>query len=94
MPSGFHLERVVGSESLHLTDAVITEGTGHGYTVTHYVEPFASVSGASGDDDVQNGTAFTNASNPATPCTIYCALTNAVAERGAGRAGRLHRAAY
>jgi len=78
MPSGFHLERVVGSESLHLTDAVITEGTGHGYTVTHYVEPFASVSGASGDDDVQNGTAFTNASNPATPCTIYCALTNAV----------------
>lgn len=52
-------------------------GVGHGLTVTHYVSPFAEVSGASSDADAQNATAFTNASNPATPCTFQCALVNA-----------------
>lgn len=52
-------------------------GVGHGLTPTHYVAPFASVSGASSDADAQNATAFSNASSVSTPCTLQCALVNA-----------------
>lgn len=50
---------------------------GNGLTPTHYVAPFASVSGATSDNDVQTAGAFTSASNSATPCTFKCALVNA-----------------
>lgn len=53
--------------------------TEHGYTVTHYVAPFASVAGASSDDDVQNATAYSNATSASTPCTAACALANQAA---------------
>lgn len=60
---------------------VITGGTGTQsgtYTATHYVAPYTSVTGASGDTDVQTASAFAN-SNESNPCTFACALANATA---------------
>ena len=50
-----------------------------GYTATHYVAPFASVSGATSDEDVVNGTAYASATAIGTPCTLAEALANATA---------------
>lgn len=53
--------------------------TGHGLTVTHYVAPYASVSGATSDNEDRGSTAWSNATNPATPTTIGTAGARATA---------------
>ncbi len=55
-----------------------------GFTISHYVAPFASVSGATSDDDDMGSTAWTNSSNIATPTTIGTALRRAVAGNNVG----------
>lgn len=55
-----------------------------GFTISHYVAPFASVSGATSDDDDMGATAWTNSSNIATPTTIGTALRRAVAGNNVG----------
>jgi hypothetical protein len=56
-----------------------TEGAGE-YTYTHYVAPYNGGAGpGTSDTDAQNATAFANASNILTPCTIACAFANATA---------------
>ena len=57
----------------------IVPAASNGYVATHYVAPFAQVPGAADDEDIQNQTAFDNASNPSTPCTIMAACRWAVA---------------
>lgn len=49
------------------------------YTATHYVAPYAEVSGATSDMDVTNGTSFSSATSPSSPCTYGEALANATA---------------
>lgn len=53
--------------------------TGNGYTPTHYVAPFGGVSGATSDIQDQGATAWTNAANSGTPCTLGTALARATA---------------
>lgn len=60
-------------------NASLTAPGESGYTATHYVAPYASVSGASSDEDAQNATAYNNATSSAAPCTLACAMANAVA---------------
>lgn len=51
----------------------------HGYTVTHYVAPYAQVSGATSDGQDQGATAYSNATNSGTPCTFGTSLARASA---------------
>lgn len=51
---------------------------GHGYTVTHYVLPFAAVSGATSDLEDRGAAAWTNATSVLAPTTIGTALARAV----------------
>jgi hypothetical protein len=51
----------------------------HGYTPTHYVAPFASVSGASSDEHELGATAWSNATSPLTPTTMGTAMVRATA---------------
>lgn len=54
-------------------------GTGNGYTEDHYVAPYASVSGATSDEDVQDAAAYTASTSSGAPCTFACAMVNAAA---------------
>ena len=56
-----------------------TATEGGGYTATHYVAPYASVSGATSDWDTTNGTPFASATSISTPCTLGEAMANASA---------------
>lgn len=49
------------------------------YTPTHYVDDYAAVSGATSDNEDRGATAWTNATNPATPTTIGTAMARATA---------------
>ncbi len=55
------------------------------YVATHYVAPYADVTGATSDEDVMDSggdggaAAFAAASNPSQPCTLMCAVRNAIA---------------
>ena len=53
--------------------------TTSGYTASHYVAPYASVSGATSDEDTVNGTVYSSATSPSSPCTLAEALANATA---------------
>jgi hypothetical protein len=50
-----------------------------GYTATHYVAPFASVSGASNDYADLGATSWTNAADSGTPTTLGTAMARATA---------------
>jgi len=52
---------------------------GHGYAVTHYVSPWASVSGATADTNDRGATAWTNATSALTPTTMGTAMARATA---------------
>jgi len=57
-------------------DVTVTAGS---YVATHYVAPFAEVTGATSDYDVQNSLVFSNATSSGSPCTLACAMANATA---------------
>ena len=58
------------------------EGSGNAYIntvyggATHYVAPYASVTGATSDMDTTNGTAYASATSSGSPCTIGEAAAN------------------
>lgn len=62
---------------------------GFAYTPTHFVAPFASVAGASSDEDT-TATAFTSCTSSGTPCT----LGEAMAEATAGDVVRIGQGVY
>lgn len=54
-------------------------GGGSSYTATHYVAPYASVSGGISDTNAVVGTAYASATTISSPCTLGAALLNASA---------------
>jgi len=49
------------------------------YEPTHFVAPYESVTGATSDTDTENGTAFSEATSSASPCTLGEAMAEAQA---------------
>ena len=53
-------------------------GVGNGLTPTHYVAPYAQVTGAISDEDITNGPAYAD-STELNPCTLFEATTSCAA---------------
>jgi hypothetical protein len=76
--SGSNVLRIAGGGGVISISGGV-DPSGHGYTVTHYVAPFASVSGATSDGQNISAGSYSSATNSATPTTLGTAFARASA---------------